>query len=101
MSDSWKEMERAKEDEFFNRKNNEAMARLNEKKAGQARLSPITGEAMEHVSIHGIVVDRCPKSGYIGLDAGELEHILALATGSADQKGFFTKLFQGLTGKKA
>jgi len=98
MTDSWNDMKSAKEEAFFDRQNKEALARLKAREGQKARLSPITGEPMEQITLHGVVVDRCPKSGYIGLDSGELEQILKEAKASSDQNGWFTALFTKLSG---
>ncbi len=101
MTNAWDDMRRAKEEEYFNRKNNEALARLSSKKEEQPRKSPITGEPMEQVVVHGVVVDRCPTSGGIWLDAGELE--LLMKAGSADesehQQGWAVSFLKAMTGK--
>lgn len=63
------------EDEYMEKRNREALARLAERKKLQKapRLSPITGEPMVEEVMHGVVIDRCPKSGGVWLDKGELE----------------------------
>ena len=76
MTNSWDEMRKAKEESYFDKKNRESLERLATRNTDKPRLSPVTGEPMEHVTIHGVIVDRCPKSGGIWLDAGELEHLL-------------------------
>ena len=73
-SNSWDEMRKAKEDAYFAKKNEEALKRI---QAIRPQLSPATGEAMDTMVIDGVVVHRCPKSGGIWLEAGELEQILA------------------------
>ncbi len=78
MSNSWDEMRKAKEDSYFAKKDAEALKRIAESQgAEKPRSSPVTGELMEKVVMNGIVVDRCPTSGGIWLDKGELEHIIA------------------------
>ena len=74
MSNAWDDMKRAKEDSYFAKKDQEALARLATKQE-KPRLSPITGEPMEHVVLLGVVVDRCPTSGGVWLDKGELDTI--------------------------
>lgn len=101
MNDSWDEMRRVKEEEYFQKKNQEAVERLKTRTGN--RPSPITGKPMEQITIMGIVVDRCNDSGGIWLDAGELESILkasekAGAEGSGE--GFLSNLFSGLFSKK-
>ena len=76
MSNAWDDMKHAKENEYFERKNREALDRLASKESNQPRLSPISGQPMEQVVLQGVVVDRCQQSGGIWLDAGELEQIV-------------------------
>ena len=77
MTDAWKDMKNAKENSFFDKKNREALERLKQKKEVDApRPSPITGEPMVQEVIHGVVIDRCPTSKGIWLDAGELEELI-------------------------
>ena len=76
MSESWDKMRKAKEEEYFEKKNREALERLSEKKSTGVKKSPITGEPMEQIVVHGVVVDKCKSSGGVWLDAGELEQIL-------------------------
>jgi len=76
MSDSWEKMRRAKEDEYFEKENSQALKRLKSRDSEKPRLSPITGEPMEQLTMMGVVIDRCPTSGGIWLDAGELEQII-------------------------
>jgi hypothetical protein len=94
MTNSWDEMKRAKEEEYFNKLNQDALTRLQNRSSESPRLSPITGKPMEHVTIHGVVVDRCPTSGYIGLDAGELEQIITATQG--EHKGWIDTFLKGL-----
>ena len=102
MTNSWDDMRKAKEDDYFHRKNQAALERLAAKKEDKPRLSPITGEPMEQVVVHGVVVDRCPTSKGIWLDAGELEQLLeGSKPGADDGKGqnWLNDFFRGLTGK--
>ena len=92
MSDAWKEREKAAEDLFFEKQNAEALNRLQARKTA-ARMSPVSGKPMEQLTVMGVVVDRCPESGGIWLDAGELEEILNKSKGSEGSSGFLTQLF--------
>ena len=84
MTDSWDERRQAQEESYFQRANQESLARLARKQAGEARRSPITGKPMEHIVAFGAVIDHCTTSGGVFLDKGELEHILdAAKQGSA------------------
>jgi Zn-finger nucleic acid-binding protein len=105
MSNSWDDMRRAKEESYFDKKNREALERLAQKQAAQnqgeaARKSPITGEAMLQEVIHGVVIDRCPTSGGVWLDAGELEQLLEAAVSEDhEQRASVTGFLKSLVGK--
>ena len=77
-SDGMDERRKAMEEEFFHKKNQEALERLTKRNEneGEPRKSPITGEPMEQLTLGGVVIDRCPTSNGIWLDAGELEEIM-------------------------
>ncbi len=102
MTNSWDEMRRAKEDSYFEKKNREALERLSSKKTEKPRLSPITGEAMEQIVVHGVVIDRCPTSGGVWLDAGELEQLMNVQkeTSEGESNNLLTSFLKGLTGNK-
>jgi hypothetical protein len=99
MADSWKDRERVKEEEYFQQQNKQALLKL---KGGAAkpRLSPITGEPMDQVNVAGVIIDHCRKSGYVGLDSGDLKKILKEAR--THDEGWFTEFFETLRqiGKK-
>lgn len=76
MSNAWDDMRKAKEAAYFASKEQEALERL---AAKSQRMSPITGEPMEIVTLNGVHIDRCPTSGGIWLDAGELERLMQIA----------------------
>jgi hypothetical protein len=99
MSNAWDDMKTAKENEYFERKNREALSRLADKKTEAVRKSPVTGEPMEQVVMNGVVVDRCPSSGGIWLDAGELEQLIeqGQSAGGGWLDGFAKSL--GIKGK--
>lgn len=95
-SDSWNDRRKAQEEEYFAKQNREALARLNAR-TGETRKSPITGEAMQQMTLMGVVVDRCPTSGGIWLDKGELELIIKAAHEKAkDGEGWLQGFFSGL-----
>lgn len=102
MTKAWDEMRKAKEDSYFEKKNNEALQRLSTKKKEKPRVSPITGEPMEQVVIHGVVIDRCPKSGGIWLDPGELEQLIeaSQAEGGSEKQWSWSNFLSGLSTKE-
>ena len=95
MADSWNDMKRAKEEQFFAEENNKALERLKAARSGKKRLSPVTGNPMNEVTMMGVNVDVCPESGGIWLDKGELELLLQAAKKDKDG-GFIEGLLGGL-----
>jgi Zn-finger nucleic acid-binding protein len=74
---AWKDLLVAKEESYFKKQNDLALERISKRKENKKdRISPVSGNAMQECTIHGIVVDVCKDSGGIWLDAGELEEIL-------------------------
>lgn len=101
MGNSWDDMRKAKEESYFDKKNREALERLAKKKEAEpVRNSPITGEPMVQEVLHGVVIDRCPTSGGVWLDAGELEQLMEAALSEdAEKKAGVLGFLKGLTGK--
>lgn len=102
MSDSMDERRKAMEEEYFRKRNQEALERLGQRESEKPRLSPITGEPMEQLTIMGVVVDRCPTSKGIWLDSGELEQILNEAKSSEhqDSEGMASRFFAAIFNTK-
>lgn len=99
MANSWDDMRKAKEESYFDKKNREALERLAKKQAEKKLLSPISGEPMKQEVLHGVVIDRCPTSGGVWLDAGELEQLMEAASKHEDAPSGILGLFKGLAGK--
>ena len=94
MTESWDEMRKAKEDQFFEKANKDAMARIAKK---EQLKSPVSGEPMIQETAYGVVIERCPTSGGIWLDKGELEKIIEQAKGHVDGKeGYISQFFNSL-----
>ncbi|RMD87459.1 MAG: hypothetical protein D6808_01370 [Candidatus Dadabacteria bacterium] len=74
--DKWEEMRKAKEEMYFKKKNEEAVKRFREKQKGDSLLSPVTGSIMEVTEFKGVTVRRCPDTGGIWLEKGQLEEII-------------------------
>jgi Zn-finger nucleic acid-binding protein len=68
--------------------------------AGQtgARLSPVSGKPMVQTTVMGITVDKCPETGGIWLDAGELQRALSASEASVSHS--LRDFFIGLLGRK-
>ena len=98
MDDSFKTRGKALEEDFFHRKEKEALERLAQKERGSVRLSPITGKPLVQKAIHGIVIDQCADSQGIWLDAGELEQIVEAYKNQSH--GMIESFFSAVLGKK-
>jgi len=91
MPDGMDDRRRALEEEYFNRKNKEAIEKLRAKmkiaeEAKAAGLSTMQcprcdGQLAEH-KFEEVMIDRCDKCGGIWLDSGELEQLLKRDTDS-------------------
>jgi hypothetical protein len=102
MSDAWDEMKRAKEDQYFDKLNQEALGRIKKRSPDETkpRISPINGKPMKQEALMGVIVDRCVDTGGIFLDAGELEQILKNVKKEDSLKGdWITSFFSRLSGK--
>lgn len=103
MKDAWNDMRVAKEESYFEKKNREALERLKIRETEKPRLSPITGEPMEQVTMNGVVVDVCKTSKGIWLDAGELEQLIdAVRSERSDESAahWLNSFFNALSGKQ-
>ena len=98
MSNAWDDMRKAKENEYFEKKNQEALSRLAKKKEEKPRPSPVTGQPMEQIVLHGVVIDRCATSGGIWLDAGELDQLIE-ASKSSENAGWVGSFLRSLGAK--
>ncbi|HEX8476390.1 MAG TPA: zf-TFIIB domain-containing protein [Pyrinomonadaceae bacterium] len=83
MSDIFDERRKGLEDEYFNRKNREALEKLREQRAqaGKGERSdaprhcPLGHGALTEIAFDDVFIDRCPECQGVWLDAGELEHL--------------------------
>ena len=91
--DAWKDREKAAEDSFFEKENQRALERM---KAKEVLKSPVTGQPMEQISLHGVIVDRCTQSGGVWLDAKELEQLIKKSSASPASGNIITQVFTDL-----
>ena len=76
-NDSMGKRKNALENDYFAKKNADAMKRLQSRQEETAeRPSPIDGKPMEQITMMGVVIDRCASSGGIWLDKGEFEQLM-------------------------
>ena len=101
MNDSWDTRRKALEDDYFQKANQDALKRISDRQEDKPRPSPITGEDMEQKTIMGVVIDQCPTSKGIWLDAGELEEILKASAKQEEETGknLLSEFFATITGK--
>ena len=99
MPDAFDERRKGLEEEYFHRKNQEAIEKLREKmkvaeEAKAAGLSsmrcPRCDGTLTENTVENVSIDTCDKCGGIWLDSGELEQLTKREGG-----GFFSQLFGG------
>ena len=97
MSDAFDERRRGLEEEYFHRKNQEAIEKLREKMkvaeeakaaATSAMKCPRCDDTLKEGKVDEITMDACEKCGGIWLDSGELEKLNKKESG-----GFFSRLW--------
>ena len=99
MSDAFDDRRKGLEEEYFHRKNKEAIEKLREKmKVAEAakaagtssmRCPRCDGNLIES-KVDEVSIDTCDKCGGVWLDSGELEQLT-----KREGSGFFGKLFGG------
>ena len=98
MPDAMDDRRRGLEEEYFNRKNKEAIEKLRArikvaeeaKAAGLSSMKcPRCDGALQETKFEEIAVDVCDKCGGVWLDSGELEHL----TRKPESAGWFSRLW--------
>jgi hypothetical protein len=93
MTDAFDERKQALENEYFHRKEKEALEKLRAKLAADAEgvtrpnCPKCEGKLVE-ADLAEVKIDRCAQCGGVWLDAGELEQLT-----QKDEGGFFGRLF--------
>jgi len=99
MSDIFDERKRGLEEEYFHRKNKEAIEKLREKikyaeeakASGNSTMScPRCDGSLEETKVDEVLIDTCNKCGGVWLDSGELE---TLTTGGKEGSGWLKRLW--------
>ena len=84
MANKWDERKKAQEEEYFLKKEREALAKLKSKQEAEAREStraacymkcPKCGEPLKERSFQKISIDQCTGCNGIWLDAGEIDQV--------------------------
>ena len=78
MSDVWNERKKSLEEEYFRRKEQEAIEKLRAERQVSQRESriltcPKCDGTLAEISFGGVIIDRCNECGGVWLDTGELE----------------------------
>ena len=98
MSDTWDERKRALEEDYFHRKEQEAIERMRARRAAEGAAAELQcpkcdGRLME-IDYDVVKIDRCEKCDGVWLDAGELEQLTKHEGG-----GFMSRLFGSFSRK--
>jgi uncharacterized protein len=103
MSDVWDDRKKALEEEYFHRKEKEAIEKMRAQVAAEeaARLAeeaaihcPKCDGKLVEISYEGVQIDRCEKCNGVWLDAGELEHLKK----HEDAAGWLGRVWEKLSG---
>lgn len=99
MADGFDERKKGLEEEYFHRKNQEAIEKLREKvkvaeeakAAGTSSMRcPRCDAPLKESQVDGVTIDSCDKCGGVWLDSGELEQLT-----KKEQGGWLGRLFGG------
>ncbi|HKP86879.1 MAG TPA: zf-TFIIB domain-containing protein [Blastocatellia bacterium] len=96
MSESWNDRKKALEEDYFRRKEQEAVEKMRAKReADQAKASatgcPKCDGTLVEINHDGVLVDRCDKCEGVWLDKGELERL----TEREENTGWLRRLIGG------
>lgn len=99
MPDAWDDRKRALEEDYFRKKDQEAIERLRaERAAREAQTAPMQcprcDGTLAEVALEDVLIDRCTKCNGVWLDAGELERL----TERAEPEGWFARMRNALSG---
>lgn len=98
MSDAWDERRRALEEEYFRKKDQEAVEKLRAQRAAREAqtaplLCPRCDGTLAEVALEDVLIDRCTKCNGVWLDAGELERL----TDHEQPGGWFARIRHALS----
>jgi Zn-finger nucleic acid-binding protein len=105
MSDAWDDRKKALEEDYFRRKEQEAIEKLRaqrmaeeqaQQSAAPALQCPRCDGTLEEITYEEVLIDRCNKCGGVWLDAGELEHLTVQDEGG----GVLGRWWKSLSGKE-
>ena len=104
MSEAWDDRKKSLEEEYFRRKEQEALEKIRaqreaEHQAAQAEAAslkcPKCDGSLVEVAHDGIQIDQCDKCNGVWLDAGELERL----TKNEESAGWLRRLIKNVSGE--
>jgi ribosomal protein L37AE/L43A len=104
MSEAWDDRKKSLEEEYFRRKEQEALEKIRaqreaEERAAQAEAArlkcPKCDGSLIEVAHDGIQIDQCDKCNGVWLDAGELERL----TNNEESAGWLRRLVKSVSGE--
>jgi len=107
VSKIWDDRKKSQEEEYFRRKENEAIERMRARRqteleareaAGKTLQCPKCDGSLVEVAHEDILIDRCDKCHGVWLDSGELE-LLTDREESVEGSGWLTRLRNAISGK--
>ena len=100
MSEVWDDRRKALEEEYFRRKEKEALEKLRAEMAAERQAAGISAVAvlqcprcdgaLQPAMVDDVQIDRCDKCGGVWLDAGELERLTR-----REPSGWLSRLWRG------
>jgi Zn-finger nucleic acid-binding protein len=84
MADAWDERKKGQEEEYFRRKEQEALEKVRQRVAAEEQITPREKAALrcpkcegnlEEITFQNVLIDRCSACHGVWLDAGELERL--------------------------
>jgi phage FluMu protein Com len=94
MADTWDDRKRALEEDYFRRKEQEAIEKMRARRAAEGTAAvglkcPKCDGTLMEIDYEVVKLDRCEKCNGVWLDAGELEQL----TKQEESGGFLGRLF--------
>ncbi|SEA07235.1 hypothetical protein SAMN05660420_01114 [Desulfuromusa kysingii] len=90
MNNAWDDRKKALENEFFHKKEKEALEKMKQEAIATASLGhcPKCGTVLEPITFHGVPLDQCPDCGGVWLGPKDLKVLAA-----KDHRSWFGRWF--------
>ncbi len=101
MSGSWDDRKKALEEEYFRRKEQEAIEKVRAKRAEEEQAKAAEAAMLQcprcdgklvEIAYEEVMIDRCNKCNGVWLDAGELEQVRE----REEEGGWFNRMWQSV-----